>query len=149
MVSNTISLLLGVAIVIVAVNSCDSLLRMPNLFLQSPSATKYRLVGLIKNSFCFLKSMYSSHRLITRRRRRSCPSSTAYLYPHKTIEDYTCAEKAGVELSIRWTGYHTLEKGWEMPHQLWLIETLPQLSQTKQDTTRWLPELCTTKKHIT
>ena len=116
MVSNTISLLLGVAIVIVAVNSCDSLLRMPNLFLQSPSATKYRLVGLIKNSFCFLKSMYSSHRLITRRRRRSCPSSIAYLYPHKTIEDYTCAEKAGVELSIRWTGYHTLEKQDEKCH---------------------------------
>lgn len=29
--------------------------------------------------------------------------------------------------------------------QLWLVKTLSRLSQTKQDATRWLPELCTTK----
>ena len=115
MVSNTISLLLGVAIVIVAANSCDSLLRMPNLFLRSPSATKYRLVGLIKNSFCFLKSMYSSHRLITRRR-KSCPSSTAYLYPHKTIEIALVQRKLVLSWLVRWTGYHKLEKQDEKCH---------------------------------
>ena len=98
----------------------------------------YRLVGLIKNSFCFLKSMYSFHRWITRRR-TPCPSFTAYLYPHKTIED-------GVELASNVGRISYTEKtGWKMPHKLWLIETLPGLSQTKQDTTRWLPELCTAK----
>ena len=40
---------------------------------------------------------------------------------------------------------YTGKAGWEMPHQLWLIKTLPRLSQTKQGTTRWLPELCTAK----
>ena len=50
MVSNTISSLLGVAIVIVAANSCDSILRMANLFLKPLSATKYRLVDLIRNT---------------------------------------------------------------------------------------------------
>ena len=75
-----------------------------------------------------------------------CPSFTAYLYPHKTIEDCTGAEEPGVELAsnvgrISYTG----KTGWKMPHKLWLIETLPGLSQTKQDTTRWLPELCTAK----
>ena len=62
MISNTISSLLGVAIVIVAANSCDSILRMPGLFLQPSSANKYRLVGFKKYSFWFLKSMYSYHR---------------------------------------------------------------------------------------
>ena len=105
----------------------------------------YRMVGLIKTSFCFLKSMYSYHRSITRRR-RSCPCFTAYLYPHKTIEDCNGTEEVGVELAnnvgrIPYTG----KTGWKMPHKLWLIETLPGLSQTKQDTIKWLPELCTAK----
>ena len=147
MVSNTISSLLGVAIVIVAANSCDSLLRLECLayFQRPPSATKYRLVSLIKKkySFCFLKSMYSFHRWITRRR-RSCSSFTAYLCAHKKIKDCTGAEEAGVELTnkvdmISYTG----KTGWEMPYQLWSIKTLPWLCQTKQDTTRWLPERCT------
>ena len=151
MVSNTNSSLLvaGVAIVIVAANSCDSLIRLECLtyFLKPPSATKYRPVGSIKKySFCFLKSMYSFHRWITRRRKRSCPSFTAYVYVHKTIEDCAGAEEAGVELAskvgrISYTG----KAGWELPQQLWLIKTLPRLSQTKQDTTRWLPELRTGK----
>ena len=73
-------------------------------------------------------------------------SFTIYLYAHKTIEDCTGAEQTGVELAskvnrISYTG----ETGWEIPHQLWLIKTLPRLSQTKQDTTRQLPELCTEK----
>ena len=90
-----------------------------------------------KHSFHFLKSIYSFHRRITRRRRRSCPSFTAYLYAYKTIEDCTGAEEAGIELAskanrISYTG----KTRWEMPHQLWLIKTLPRLSQTKQNTTR-------------
>ena len=60
------------------------------------------------------------------------------------------AEEAGVELAskvdrIKYTG----KAGWEMPHQFWLIKTLPRLSQTKKNTTRWLPELCTAKPHDT
>ena len=51
-----------------------------------------------KYSFCFLKFMYSFHRCITRIR-DSCPSLTAYLYAHETIEDCTGAEEAGVELA--------------------------------------------------
>ena len=44
-----------------------------------------RLVGLIKKySFCFLKSMYSFHGWITRRR-RFCPSFTAY-FSNSTYE---------------------------------------------------------------
>ena len=34
---------------------------------------------------------------------------------------------------------------WEMSHQPWFIKMLPRLSQIIQDTTRWLPELCTAK----
>ena len=44
--------------------------------------------------------MYSFHRSITKRR-RSCPSFTAYLYAHKTIEDCTGAEEADVELGSK------------------------------------------------
>ena len=101
---------------------------------------------LIKRySLCFLKSVYSFHRWITRRR-RSCPSFTAYLYAHKTIEHCTGAEKAGVELASKMDRIsYTGKAGWEMPHQPWLIKTLPRLSQTKQDTTVWLPELYTAK----
>ena len=93
--------------------------------------------------------MYSLHRWSTIIR-QSCPSLTDYLYAHKTIEDRTGAEEAGVELAskvdrIKYTG----KAGWEMPHQFWLIKTLPRLSQTKQNTTRWLPELCTAKPHDT
>ena len=105
----------------------------------------YRLVGLIKKySFCFLKSMYSFHRWITRR--RSCPSFTTYLYADKTIEDCTGADEAGVELASKVDRIsNTRKTRWKMSHQLWLIKTSPLLSQTKQDTTRWLPELCTAK----
>ena len=137
MISNTISSLLGVAIVTVAANSCDSILRMPGLFLQPSSANKYRLVGFKKYSFWFLKSMYSYHRWITRRR-RPCPSFIAYLYTDKTIEDCTGAEEAGVEvvskvdrISYTEKTVYDISSGW--------------LSQTEQDTWRWLPELCTAK----
>ena len=80
------------------------------------------------------------------KKKKACPSFTVYLFAHKTIEDYTGAEEVGVELAskvdrISYTG----KAGWELPHQLWLIKTLPRLSQTKQDTTRWLSELCTAK----
>ena len=44
--------------------------------------------------------MYSFHRRITRIR-DSCPSLTAYLYAHKTIEEWTGAEEAGVELASK------------------------------------------------
>ena len=44
--------------------------------------------------------MYSFHRCITRIR-DSCPSLTAYLYAHETIEDCTGAEEAGVELASK------------------------------------------------
>ena len=64
------------------------------------------------------------------------PILYTYLYAHKAIEDCTGAEEAGVE----WTSkvdriFYTRKAGWEMPHQLWLIKTLPRLSQTKQVTT--------------
>ena len=69
--------------------------------------------------------MYSFQRRITRRR-RSCPSFTAYLYAHKTIEDCTGAEEAGVELASKMDRIsYTGKVGWGMPHQLWLIKTLP------------------------
>ena len=62
------------------------------------------------------------------------------------IEDCTGAEEAGAELASKVDRISYIGKaGWEMPHQLWLVKTLPQLSQTKQDTTRWMPELCTAK----
>ena len=68
------------------------------------------------------------------------------IYTHKAIEDCTSAEESGVELAskvdrISYTG----KIGSEMSHQLWLIRALPRLSQTKQDITRWLSELCTAK----
>ena len=44
--------------------------------------------------------MYSFHREITRTR-ESWPSLTAYLYAHKTTEDCTGAEEAGVELASK------------------------------------------------
>ena len=58
-------------------------------------------------------------------------SLTAYLYAHKTIEDCTGAEEAGIELASKVDRIsYTRKTRWEMPHQLWLIKTLPQLSQT-------------------
>ena len=84
-----------------------------------------------KYSFCFLKSMYSFHRWITRTR-RSCPSFTAYLYVHKTIQDCTFAEKTGFELASKVDRIlYTRKTGWELPHQLWLIKNLSRLSQTR------------------
>ena len=80
-----------------------------------------------------------------KKKKRSCPSFTAYLYAYKTREHCTGAEKADVELASKVDKIYTGKAGWEMPHQLWLIKSLSRLSQTKQDTTRWLPELCTAK----
>ena len=66
------------------------------------------------------------------------------------MEDCTGAGEAGVELAnkvdrILYTG----KAGWEMPHQLWLVKTLPRLSQTKQDTTRWIATAAHSKNHVT
>ena len=76
----------------------------------------------------------------------SCPSFTAYLIAHKTTEDCTGREEAGIELVSKVSRIlYTGKTGWEMPHQLRLMKTFRQLSQTKQDSARWLPELCTAK----
>ena len=62
----------------------------------------------------------------------------------KTIEYSTGAEETGIELASNVDReLYTGKAGWAKPHQLWLIKSLPQLSQRKQDTPRWLPGLCT------
>lgn len=65
------------------------------------------------------------------------PSLTAYLSTHKTKEDCAGAEEAGNELARKVDRISYIGKTrWEIPHQLWLIKTLPRLSQAKQNTTR-------------
>ena len=75
--------------------------KLPGYSLFPHRQRRYTLPYLInKYSFCFLKFMYSFHSWITRRR-SSCPSFTAYLYAHKTIEHCTGAEK-GLQQQWPW-----------------------------------------------
>ena len=84
---------------------------------------------------------------VNHKKKKVLPTLYCLFISSQNNRDCTGAEEAGVELASKVDRIsYTRKTRWEMPHQLWLIETLPQLSQTKQHTTKWLPELCTTKK---
>ena len=64
------------------------------------------------------------------------------------MEDCTGAEEAGAELASKVDSGQDIiyrKSGLGNATSALVDKTFPRLSQTKQDTTRWLPELCTAK----